>query len=521
MQIGAHIVSALAAAAAAATTATSSTTPEGPATSRPYRPSGLHAGSSGSPTGESDEDESSAPEEGFEDEAYDDEAAAHAKEEHHIGKRVKLFDAEDSEANVRFTRLQDAGNYVGLGIPGSDGGAQAVIGGTLAKLFQYATSERYADRNYVEAFVMSHRWFVDDLSMLRLLKARYVVHRTGPGCADWATFKRTRLAPVRFRCVNFLKSWLQLCGDDFRRNVALANETRRFIDRTVGGDTPSGQALSRALDKALLASDVGLEFTLPKPPPRLAYEATLAVPPASFLDVPPEEIARQLAAREWRLWHAIRMSELLPGAWTGQDKERRAPHVVKMIRSSNERTNWVIWELLRRKDLKERATALNHIIGIAEYSLRLQNYNAVMEIFAGLQSVPIHRLKHTWDLLTPKAADTMERLEHLWDAEGNWANFREALTKAAPPCIPYLGFFLTDLTFIYDGNPSKIPDTELINFGKWRTVAVVLKEISRFHKCPMNYKKNKQIGALLTPTDLNFDDDAQWDASVALEDKST
>lgn len=479
----------------------------------------------GSPfPGESDEDDTGAEESDvytFSDEEDNEEAYQHGKEERKNKRKIAMFDEEDNENNIRFSPIEVAGNYVGLGIPDSDGGAQAISGGTLVKLFQYATSERYSDRNFLDSFILSHRWFSDDFTILRMLKIRYIVHRRPGIHDDWNVFKKTKLAPVRFRCVTFLKTWLQLCPEDFRRSDSLTSQTRHFISHVVGSETPNGQALERALDKALLTSDVGLEFTLPKPPARLAYENTLTTPPATFLDIPAEEIARQIAAREWKMWHSIRKNEFLPGAWTCAEKEKKAPHIVKMIKAGNERTNWTIWEILSRSDIKERAFAINHLINIADHSLKLNNFNATMEIYAGLQSVAIHRLKNTWDLLTPKASEIMKKLEKLWDAEGNWASFRETLAKATPPCIPYLGLFLTDLTFIYDGNPSKIQGSELINFAKWRTVSAVLKGVERFRKCPMNYKKNKQIGGILTPSNLNFDDDEQWNASVALEDKST
>lgn len=499
-------------------------TKSGKHTSRSRRNSISYSSSSGgsSPMDSDDDADTSADVvHTFSDEDDNEEAYAHGEEERKNRRKIGMFDAEDNDSNVRFTRIEVAGNYVGLGIPDSDGGAQAISGGTLTKLFQYATSERYSDKNFVDAFVISHRWFSDDLTILRMLKIRYIVHRIPGIHDDWNVFKRTKLNPIRFRCVNFLKTWLQLCSEDFRRSESLTSQTRKFISQIVGSDTPNGQALERALDKALLASDVGVEFTLPKPPARLAYENTLSGPLTSFLDIPAEEIARHFAAREWKMWHSIRKNEFLPGAWTCAEKEKKAPHIVKMIRASNERTNWTIWEILARNDLHERGLVINHLVSIMDYSLKLQNYNGVMEIYAGLQSVAIHRLRNTWDLLTRKNADVMARIEKLWDAEGNWANFREVLSKATPPCIPYLGFFLTDLTFIYDGNSSKIPGTELINFAKWRTVAAVLKEIGKFTKCPMNFKRNKQIGNILVPSKLDFDDDAQWNASVALEDKST
>ena len=38
-----------------------------------------------------------------------------------------------------------------------------------------------------------------------------------------------------------------------------------------------------------------------------------------------------------------------------------------------------------------------------------------------------------------------------------------------PPCVPYLGYYLTDLAFIEEGTPN-FNDAGLVNFSKMRMV---------------------------------------------------
>lgn len=56
-------------------------------------------------------------------------------------------------------------------------------------------------------------------------------------------------------------------------------------------------------------------------------------------------------------------------------------------------------------------------------------------------------------------------------SEGRFRALRDVIHKCDPPCVPYLGVYLTDLSFIEEATNNYIDDT-LLNFSKMRMVNI-------------------------------------------------
>ena len=63
-----------------------------------------------------------------------------------------------------------------------------------------------------------------------------------------------------------------------------------------------------------------------------------------------------------------------------------------------------------------------------------------------------------------KTTAGMDALKALLSSTQNYKAMRTALHTSQPPCVPYLGMYLTDMTFVEQGNPDTI--NGLINFWK-------------------------------------------------------
>jgi son of sevenless-like protein len=109
--------------------------------------------------------------------------------------------------------------------------------------------------------------------------------------------------------------------------------------------------------------------------------------------------------------------------------------------------------------------------------LKYKNYNGLLELVGGLNNPSVMRLNQTWKTLNKKYIDLLEKLKLIVSPEHNWKNYRPLMQNEAPPLVPYIGLFLSDLTFINDGNPTKVDG--LINWKKMRKLSAILGQIQR------------------------------------------
>jgi len=95
------------------------------------------------------------------------------------------------------------------------------------------------------------------------------------------------------------------------------------------------------------------------------------------------------------------------------------------------------------------------------------------------------RLKWTRDKMSKRTKQSLEELENMMSMEKSFKKYREALKAAEAPCVPYIGFYLKDLVFIEEGNPSKIGNR--ISVVKQRLLHDIILAIQRYQKFPYNF----------------------------------
>ncbi|KAI8924487.1 ras guanine nucleotide exchange factor domain-containing protein [Entophlyctis helioformis] len=339
---------------------------------------------------------------------------------------------------------------------------------------------------------------------------------------EWHDLK---LTPIRLRVFNVIKSWIEnyLGGD--AEDLQALDLAREFADTKMKKYLPTASAqLLRLIDRrrengpnavTRLLTANNRDFPSPILPKNIRR--------FRFLDLDPLELARQLTLLESELFASIQPSEFLSKAWSAEKgRPSTFVHVNALISLSNNISSWVAATILGEPDLRKRAKTMSQFITIAEKCSMLNNYNGLVSILGSLDSAHIHRLKKTWEQVPGRQLAIYDQLRDIMSPTRNFSNYRTALRSVNPPCVPFLGCYLTDLTFIADGNPDVIKGrSNLINFGKMAKTADVLREVQQFQHVKYTLIKVPEIQDFLESVLVDDSSVSEfYDMSLQLEPRN-
>ncbi|KAJ5787293.1 hypothetical protein N7457_002283 [Penicillium paradoxum] len=377
----------------------------------------------------------------------------------------------------------------------------SVMGGSLRALIEKLTAHQSTpDAMFVSTFYLTFRLFATPLEFAESLAERFEYIGDTPHAAG----------PVRLRVYNIFKGWLESHWRHDRDNTAL-KFMLNFAKTRLSADLPAaGRRLIELAEKVSavggplvprLVSSMGktntsiaqyIDPSTPLPPPILGKKELNLLKQwkngdaaITLLDFDPLELARQLTIKESRIFCSILPEELLETQWT-RPTGSIAVNVRAMSTLSTDLANLVADSILYLEEPKKRAATIKHWIKIANRCLELNNYDSLMAIICSLDSSMISRLKKTWDIVSQKTKTTLEQLRSIVDVSRNYAVLRQRLQNHVPPCLPFVGTYLTDLTFVDHGNQSvrtlSTDESEMtvINFDKHVKTARIISELQRF-----------------------------------------
>jgi son of sevenless-like protein len=299
-------------------------------------------------------------------------------------------------------------------------------------------------------------------------------------------WREQKLKLVRLRMFNVMKSWLETYfnEEEDRPILPILEEFTKdviSISMSFGADQ-----LTKLIKKRMLAEDnsqirkMKLNVRTNDMPAPILPKNMKRI---RLLEVDPLELARQMTIMDFRLYNRIKPVECLDKNWGKPDTEEVhiAANVKASIEHSNQVTAWVTDSILSKEELKKRAVVLKHWIFIAERCRLLNNYNTCMAILSAFDNGSIGRLKRTWELISTRTMQTLSNIRRLMGANRNFSEYRDIIHKVNPPCIPFLGIYLQDLTFIEDGNANFLKKSNhLVNFAKRMKTAEVIQDLQQY-----------------------------------------
>ena len=407
-----------------------------------------------------------------------------------------------------------------------------VKGATLPALIERITLHDEFDSNLMHSFLLTYRTFAKGVEVFRLLQERFMLEPPAQLTPDELTaWSERKLKPIRLRVINVFKSWLDAYFFS-REDRGVLSMMREFVQNTVKEVMPAAaEQLIKLIEKReTMRNRMSIKRqTLVSPGAIPKGDPPAPILPKTFekfrlIDIDPLEMARQLTILDSSLYDRIEDIEFVDKAWSNKENTKAAPNIRMMIRLSNQVTGWVAETILSEYDVKRRSSLMKYFIYVADRCRHLNNYNMLMAILAALNSSPIHRLKRTFDLLSNKTCVLLEELKVLMAPTHNFTNYRNKLRSASLPCVPFLGLYLTDLTFIEDGNLNHIKSLpHLINIDKRLKTAEKIREIRQYRSVPFNLIEVPEMQMFLAANLENSttDTDALYEQSLILEPRES
>ncbi|XP_017776217.1 PREDICTED: guanine nucleotide-releasing factor 2 isoform X2 [Nicrophorus vespilloides] len=372
-----------------------------------------------------------------------------------------------------------------------------IRGGQIDALIIHATRATKNGFSYQEAFLTTYRTFISPYELICKLIKRYNFFYCQPE-------KKARSRESFALIVRVVSDLTASDLDD-----KLQNKLIEFIQQLIlGGELTLAKALRVKHIERHGVKEMAMKQTC------VQLTTTLLCQNVTLLDFKSEQIAEQMTLLDADLFMKIEIPEVL--IWAQEQNEERSPNLTKFTEHFNKMSYWARSKILLA-EAKDREKFFLKFIKIMKHLRKINNFNSYLALLSALDSAPIRRLewqKHVQEGLKEYCA--------LIDSSSSFRAYRQALAETNPPCIPYIGLVLQDLTFVHIGN-SNLLSENTINFSKrWQQFNIV-ENMKRFKKCLSNssstysFKKNERIISFFENFDQFLSEDSMWQMSEKIK----
>ncbi|XP_019494438.1 PREDICTED: rap guanine nucleotide exchange factor 1 isoform X9 [Hipposideros armiger] len=374
-----------------------------------------------------------------------------------------------------------------------------VRGGSGDILLVHATETDRKDLVlYCEAFLTTYRTFITPEELIKKLQYRY--EKFSP-FAD--TFKKRVSKNTFFVLVRVVD---ELCL------VELTDEILKLLMDLVFRLVCNGElSLARVLRKNILDKVDQKKLLRCASSDQPLAARGVAARPGTLHDFHSHEIAEQLTLLDAELFYKIEIPEVL--LWAKEQNEEKSPNLTQFTEHFNNMSYWVRSIIMLQEKAQDRERLLLKFIKIMKHLRKLNNFNSYLAILSALDSAPIRRLE--WQKQT---SEGLAEYCTLIDSSSSFRAYRAALSDVEPPCIPYLGLILQDLTFVHLGNPDYIDGK--VNFSKRWQQFNILDSMRCFQQAHYDIRRNDDIINFFNDFSDHLAEEALWELSLKIKPRN-
>jgi hypothetical protein len=370
-----------------------------------------------------------------------------------------------------------------------------VMAGTIDKLIERATDNSEKDDTFLDIFLLTYRAYIKPMEFFQLLTARFNCELPPDPTEDDIKYFEDMKGLIQSNVVKVMEYWVKHHWHDFAVYPDLEENLISFINEL----KPYEEYTQRVED-----FECQIEIQKKKYEDMFGYIKTVEkigkVMDSMLSELDPCIVAEQLCLYDFKLMKNIHPIEYLNQIWGNKENED-SPCLNFFISRFNLESFWAATEVLKEEDLKKRIEALKKIILLTKSCLDNNNFFSTFALISGLSTNAVQRLKKTWEGLPSKVKITFTEMEKLMDPSRNMRNYRMELESKEPPIIPFLPIYLKDLTFINDGNQSKVDN--MINFDKLRMMSSRVHDLISLTDKTYSFKENPIIqNYLAKPTKI-------------------
>ncbi|XP_037619237.1 rap guanine nucleotide exchange factor 1-like isoform X2 [Sebastes umbrosus] len=410
---------------------------------------------------------------------------------------------KEQKEEVLLTDRQDILHRITVKPPEEDGPDVKAASPEILLVYATEADSRAEQVLYREAFLSTYRSFICPKDVISKLQHRYRHLSEGGEPEHLTAAKNTVHLLVRVvdeLCVMELDSDLLLLLMDL------------VFSLLTGGELGLAHLL-----RSNILSKMEQKWQLIGSPQSLRPLAArgVAARPGTLLDFRSQDLAEQLTLLDSELFCKIGLPEVL--LWSTEQNEEKSPNLTEFTQHFNNVSFWVRSVIILQDKPQDREKLLLKFLKTMKHLRKLNNFNSYLSILSALDSAPLRRLD--WQRNT---AESREEYSSLIDSSSSFSTYRGALAEVEPPCIPYLGLILQDLTFVHLGNPDMLMTSQgsKVNFSKRWQQFNILDTLRSYQQVPYCLQRNDDIISFFNGFSDHLAEEALWELSLRLRPRN-